>query len=350
MEEIITDTIDNGVIENVQIAPIGEYVGSDAKGNPIPEKIDAESLQKIADGLNSTETEVLADIDHNASKPGVEKDTKAAGWFHKFVVDPLKGLFATLKLTKHGKELLENREYRYISPTFKLDKEGKPLELHTASLTNLPAFQGYIDPILNTESNMETITMDMTIEQLKELIKGVIADLKKEEAVKKVEEEIKTENEVHEDIVENLEEKKDAIESGVVQNSEPENAGEATKKGEEEEKPVENPATTQNACPDKTEEVKNEETPTEEKPVENPATTQNTCFEKKEESDKSEVKNEEAPVEEKKEEEKKEEVIKIEALNSAPTAFKDVSGKDKWINLHGQEFWDYLAKHPEIKG
>lgn len=338
MEEIITDTIDNGVIENVQIAPIGEYVGSDAKGNPIPEKIDAESLQKIADGLNSTETEVLADIDHNASKPGVEKDTKAAGWFHKFVVDPLKGLFATLKLTKHGKELLENREYRFISPTFKLDKDGKPLELHTASLTNLPAFQGYIDPILNTESNMETITMEMTIEQLKELIKGVIADLKKEEAVKKVEEEIKTENEVHEDIVENLEEKKDAIEAGVVQNSEPE------KKGEEEEKPVEN------ACSDKTEEVKNEETPTaeaptEEKPVENPATTQNACSEKKEE-----VKNEEATVEEKKEEEKKEEVIKIEALNSAPTAFKDVSGKDKWINLHGQEFWDYLAKHPEIKG
>ena len=338
MEEITT-TIDNGVIENVQIAPIGEYVGSDAKGNPIPEKIDAESLQKIADGLNSTETEVLADIDHNASKPGVEKDTKAAGWFHKFVVDPLKGLFATLKLTKHGKELLENREYRFISPTFKLDKEGKPLELHTASLTNLPAFQGYIDPILNTESNMETITMEMTIEQLKELIKGVIADLKKEEAVKKVEEEIKTENEVHEDIVENLEEKKDAIEAGVVQNSEPE------KKGEEEEKPVEN------ACSDKTEEVKNEETPTAETPTEeNPV--ENACSEKKEESDKSEVKNEEvsqgetAPVEEKKEEE----VIKIEALNSAPTAFKDVSGKDKWINLHGKEFFDYLAKHPEIMG
>ena len=322
MEEIITDTVDNGVIENVQIAPIGEYVGSDAKGNPIPEKIDAESLQKIADGLNSTETEVLADIDHNASKPGVEKDTKAAGWFHKFVVDPLKGLFATLKLTKHGKELLENREYRFISPTFKLDKEGKPLELHTASLTNLPAFQGYIDPILNTESNMETITMDMTIEQLKELIKGVIADLKKEEAVKKVEEEIKTENDIHEDVMENLEEKKDAIEAGVVQNSEPE------KKGEEEEK-------TETATVDGT--ASQEEPPKDE--------VKNECSETKDE-----VKNECAEGKDEDEKKDKEEVIKIEALNSAPTAFKDVSGKDKWINLHGQEFWDYLAKHPEIKG
>lgn len=338
MEEIITETIDNGVIENVQIAPIGEYVGSDAKGNPIPEKIDAESLQKIADGLNSTETEVLADIDHNASKPGVEKDTKAAGWFHKFVVDPLKGLFATLKLTKHGKELLENREYRFISPTFKLDKDGKPLELHTASLTNLPAFQGYIDPILNTESNMETITMDMTIEQLKELIKGVIADLKKEEAVKKVEEEIKTENEVHDDIVENLEEKKDAIESGVVQNSEP------------------SKTECQNECGDKKTEVKNaEESDKSEVTEEVKAEVKEEIQEGKEEGKtkeeiKEEVKEEIAEEKEEEKKEKKEEVIKIEALNSAPTAFKDVSGKDKWINLHGQEFWDYLAKHPEIKG
>ena len=333
MEQIITDTIDNGVIENVQIAPIGEYVGSDAKGNPIPEKIDAESLQKIADGLNSTETEVLADIDHNASKPGVEKDTKAAGWFHKFIVDPLKGLFATLKLTKHGKELLENREYRYISPTFKLDKDGKPIELHTASLTNLPAFQGYIDPILNTESNMETITMELTIEQLKELIKETIADLKKEEAVKEVEQEIKNENEVHEDIVENLEEKKDAIEVGVM-NSEPEK-----KEGEVVECENENPTEVKegetkencevkNECSEKKDEVKNE------------------CSETNEE-----VKNAEV-VDEKKKEEKEEEekeVIKIEALNSAPIALKDVSGKSEWEHLHGKDFWDYLAKHPGIQ-
>lgn len=330
MEEIITDTIDNGVIENVQIAPIGEYVGSDAKGNPIPEKIDAESLQKIADGLNSTETEVLADIDHNASKPGVEKDTKAAGWFHKFIVDPLKGLFATLKLTKHGKELLQNREYRYISPTFKLDKDGKPIELHTASLTNLPAFQGYIDPILNTESNMETITMELTIEQLKELIKETIADLKKEEAVKEVEQEIKNENEVHEDIVENLEDKKDAIEAGVM-NSEPEK-----KEGEVVECENANPTEVkegetkadcevQNECSEKKDEVKNE------------------CSETNEE-----VKNAEV-VDEKKEEEEEKEVIKIEALNSAPIALKDVSGKSEWEHLHGKDFWDYLAKHPGIQ-
>lgn len=338
MEEIITDTIDNGVIENVQIAPIGEYIGSDAKGNPVPEKIDADSLQKIADGLNETETEVLADVDHGASKPGVDKETKAAGWFHKFIVDPLRGLFATLKLTKHGKELLENREYRYISPTFKLDENGKPVELATASLTNMPAFKGYIDPILNTEPNTETITMELTREDLVELIKQTIADLKKEEKVAELDKAIENENECHENIVENLEQEKQDVEAGVVQNSEPSKTECQNECGDDKKTEVKNAEESDKS--EVTEEVKEE--------------VKEEIQEGKEEGKtKEEIKEEvkEEIVEEKEEDkEKKEEVIKIEALNSAPTALKDVSGKDKWMNLHGKDFWDYLAKHPEIKG
>lgn len=49
------------------------------------------------------------------------------------------------------------------------------------------------------------------------------------------------------------------------------------------------------------------------------------------------------------EEEKKEEVIKIEALNSKPMAFADINKKE-WMSLHGKEFFDYIAKHPEING
>lgn len=306
---IITDTKDNGIIPDVQIAPIGEYVGSDAKGNPVPEKLTAESLQALADGLNATETEVLADIDHGAAKTGVEKDTKAAGWFTKFVVDPLKGLFATLKLTKHGKELLENREYRYISPTFSLDEDGKPVKLHTASLTNMPAFAGFIDPVLNTEAqkiseDKGTIQMEMTKDELVALIKDTVLALNSCPSEEKKEE---------------------------VQNAEPEKKEEEacnTETSEEKKEEVDN------ACSETKDEVANTETET------------------KAEEPKEEVKEEaaeEAKPEEKKEE-VKEEVIKIEALNSAPTALADVSGKSKWMNLHGDDFWKYLAEHPEIKG
>ena len=49
-------------------------------------------------------------------------------------------------------------------------------------------------------------------------------------------------------------------------------------------------------------------------------------------------------------EEEKKEVITIEALNSAPKTLTDASGKEKWMNLHGDAFWKYLSEHPEIKG
>ena len=291
IDEIVTETIDNGTIENVQIAPIGEYFGSDSKGNPVKEKLTADALQTIADGLNATETEVLADVDHGASKSGVEKSTKAAGWFSKFIVDPLRGLFANLKLTRHGKELLENREYRFISPTFSLDKEGRPVELHTASLTNMPAFAGFIDPVLNQESKpvfTDRGLENMTKEELKDLIKETISEMKDAEKKAEVVEEVKEEI------------KEETADNGC---------------SETEEK-------VENACS----EVKNEEVVEEVK------------------EEKAEEAREE-PVEVKEEKE----VIKMEALNSKPVALADINSKS-WMNLHGQEFFDYLAKHPEIRG
>ena len=84
---------------------------------------------------------------------------------------------------------------------------------------------------------------------------------------------------------------------------------------------------------------------------------ENECGDKKtevknaEEVTEKDVKEEiQEEVAEEKADKEDDEVIKIEALNSAPTALKDVSGKSDWMSLHGQAFWDYLAKHPEIRG
>lgn len=49
IDEIVTETIDNGTIENVHIAPIGKFYGSDAEGNPVAEVLTQESLQTLAD-------------------------------------------------------------------------------------------------------------------------------------------------------------------------------------------------------------------------------------------------------------------------------------------------------------
>ena len=57
-----------------------------------------------------------------------------------------------------------------------------------------------------------------------------------------------------------------------------------------------------------------------------------------------EVKNEEPKTDEVEEEK---EVIKKESLNSSPMIGKDVSYE--WRNLHGEEFFEYLRKHPEVR-
>ena len=278
--EIISDTIDNGEIENVHLVPIGDFKGSDKDGNPIDEHITKESLDQIAEKLNSGD-DVLCDIDHQSCKPGVERDSKAAGWFHKFVVDPVKGLFASLKLTKKGREIVENREYRYTSPVFTLDENGNPNDIHSVALTNVPAFKGHISPIINSEPteinkeenlNKEIINMEITKEDLIELIKNTVNEMN---IKKEINEEIREE---------------------VVGNS-------CDKKQEE------------------IVEVKNEETVPETK---------------------EEVK-EEVKVEDKDDPKDEKEVIKIESLNSAP--IPTVNAEPEWKKLHGKAFFDWCAKH-----
>ena len=206
--EVISDTIENGEIENVHLVPIGDFKGSDKDGNPIDEHITKESLEQIAEKLNSGD-EVLCDIDHQSCKPGVDRDSKAAGWFHKFVVDPVKGLFASLKLTKKGREIVENREYRYTSPVFTLDENGNPNDIHSIALTNVPAFKGHISPIINSEPteinkeeenlNKEIINMEITKEDLIELIKNTVNEMNIKKEINE---------EIREELVENSCDKK----------------------------------------------------------------------------------------------------------------------------------------------
>ena len=282
--EIISDTIDNGEIENVHLVPIGDFKGSDKDGNPIDEHITKESLDQIAEKLNSGD-DVLCDIDHQSCKPGVERDSKAAGWFHKFVVDPVKGLFASLKLTKKGREIVENREYRYTSPVFTLDENGNPNDIHSVALTNVPAFKGHISPIINSEPteinkeenlNKEIINMEITKEDLIELIKNTVNEMN---VKKEINEEIR---DIQDEIVEN-------------------------------------------SCDKKQEEiveVKNEETVPETK---------------------EEKKEEEVKVEDKDEPKEEKEVIKIETLNSAP--IPTISQEPEWKSLHGKAFFDWYKSH-----
>lgn len=292
MEQLDISNIQDNEL-SVQVSVVGEVYGSDSEGNPVKQNITEESLKKIADDINDSDQQILVDRDHGSARLGLNRDTRAVGWLSKFWANA-KGLFARMFLTPFGKKLVEGKEYRYLSPSFIIAEDGTPMSLESAGAVNTPAMSN-IKPLINSKPISEDkgiINMDMTKDDLIALIKDTVKNM--EAAEEKAEEVKETVEEVKEEKVEE---------------------------------------TVDNGCSDTEEKV------------------ENACSEVKNEEVVEEVKEEkieeakEEPVEEKKEEE----VIKIEALNSKPVALGSVDDKS-WMNLHGQEFFDYLTKHPEIKG
>lgn len=71
---------------------------------------------------------------------------KAAGWFKPEVRDG--ELWATkVGWTKKARAMLEEREYRYISPAFDYDNAGEIQVLHNVALTNIPAIHD-LEPLV----------------------------------------------------------------------------------------------------------------------------------------------------------------------------------------------------------
>lgn len=298
MEEISKEKMPEGDLE-VQVSVTGDVYGSDQDGNPVKQTITEEALKKIADDLNASEKKVLVDRDHGSSRAGLDRDTRAVGWLSNFWTTA-KGLFAKMFLTPFGKQLVEGREYRYLSPTFTVDENGVPLTLEAAGAVNTPAMET-IKPLINSKPvNKETITMEITKEELVELIKSTVTALNTKPAEEHVEE---TKTEVENACGEETEEK------AVNEEPKTETAEESVEETKTEEK-----TEVENGCGD---EVKNgcgEKKPVNEEPDDDP------------------------------EEEK--EVIKLETLNQKPV---NTDLAPAWQNLHGQAFWDYLAKHPEAR-
>lgn len=160
----VDETLDSDITYDfgetlVMITPIGEFTGSTVDGKPIKEIVDEESVKTMA---QQTE-EVLLDRDH-ASMRTNDRDSSAAGWISGFkaVVNlgDMSGLYAIVKWTSEGIRLVKDRIYRFLSPVFELDANGRAIRLVNVGLTNRPALK--MMPILNNESNCNTISITET--------------------------------------------------------------------------------------------------------------------------------------------------------------------------------------------
>ena len=179
---MINETIDNGETE-VQVATIGTVIGSTPEGEPIEQNFSEESLKKIAENQKE---EILVDTDHSSET--FNGDTSAKGWLSNLEFKDGKGLFGKIKWTDIGKKLIENRVFRWLSPSWILDANTKePLEMTSCALTNKPSQLGRIEPIINSspieiesiikENNMEDIIKRLTA--LEQLVSELSAKIEK---------------------------------------------------------------------------------------------------------------------------------------------------------------------------
>ena len=288
------------------ITPLGEFVGSSTDGKPTKEIIDEESIIQMA---RQTE-ELLLDRDHASMRSQDERNTKAYGWISglKAIVGlgDMDGLYGTIKWTPDGIELVKERAYRFLSPVFELDGDGRAIKLVNVALTNRPALP--LPPIINSESedgNKISITNSKKDTDLmnKDEIENMIRDMVKQAISENNKTEEKTE----------------------VVNSEC--------KVEENKKETTNEES-------KVDETNVDETNVEETKVEEPKVKENKEETTNEESKVEETKVDETKVEETKDENKEEnkEVIKADVLNSAviqTTLGTSINGMDKWRSLKG---------------
>ena len=312
----LKDTIDNGESE-VQIATIGTVIGTGPNGEPVEQHLTEQSLMALAD--KHKDEELLVDQDHESETVG---KTEAKGWLSGLKFIPGVGLFGKIKWTDIGRKLIENRVFRWLSPSWVLNKDTKePINMTSVALTNKPSQAGRIEPIVNSapvelsETNpiKEELEMTITKEELVSLIKETVASMNSEQ---------KTDTQE----MQNAECSCDPTTDEKVENE----CGKTDKMVE-------------NECGKKADVTKNEEIKEEIKEEIQEGKEEG----KTKEEVKREIKEEIAEEKADKEDDEKE-VIRIEALNSCSMAFKDVSGKADWINLSGRRFWDYLKNHPEL--
>lgn len=105
-------------------------------------------------------------------------DPRAVGWCK---LDLRNGeLYAVdIRWTPRGKQLLENREARYFSPTFTHDKDGRAVKLINIALTALPATDG-LAPLIAASQRKKTNQMNRETVQraLEALAAGEAEELK----------------------------------------------------------------------------------------------------------------------------------------------------------------------------
>jgi len=163
MSKLLLELNVNSKTKEVKISPVGLFSGYDGRVY----KVSAATI------LNTKQRGL--DIPLNIEHCFTQKGCAAVGWFK---VDTLEikedGVYAQLELTKEGKELINSKIYRYLSPEFSVDEDRNVITIDAVALVNTPNFNLEIN---QKQKLKEGNKMD-ELEQLKKEKEELLKELK----------------------------------------------------------------------------------------------------------------------------------------------------------------------------
>jgi phage I-like protein len=166
-EMMVLNTIDlaGNVPAEIQLIPYG----ANETGKYGPQIVDDEAIGLIMLSAESRKNDAVIDYEHQTfSTPPVA--SPAAGWIKKLVNKGKDGIWAVVEWTEKARQMIANKEYRYLSPVTVIRKaDRRVLAILGAGLTNMPNIDG-MAPLVNKQSAAQTAKEDTMWKELLKLL------------------------------------------------------------------------------------------------------------------------------------------------------------------------------------
>ncbi len=144
--------------------------------------LDGKALKRILARMIDWDRDIVVDYQHESMKQCGR--APAAGWVKKDTAKITnEGITATIEWTDEGRELVESKKYRFLSPVFER-VNGEIVGLINLGLTNNPNINA-AKPLINQLPNQENFMNEDLITKLKEAL-GLEPDAEDEAALEAV--------------------------------------------------------------------------------------------------------------------------------------------------------------------
>jgi phage I-like protein len=137
-----------------RLLPAGKFRSADGSGRPadVPAWfIDADLARQVIARAQARADSKVIDYEHQTLKAAENgQPAPAAGWIEAMewrepAADEPGGLYVTPRWTARAAAMIEAEEYRYISPVFAYDDQGRVLDVLHAGLVNFAGLDGLTD-------------------------------------------------------------------------------------------------------------------------------------------------------------------------------------------------------------